>query len=93
MVAFDKNSHAQALHFQTTKSTAKIVNVNEKDDTIFVNQTSSIVQASSSDVKFLCIFPSTKQGEPNETISSATDITLNEIQTQQEIKRLMYKAT
>ena len=82
------------MHFQTTKSKAnKIVNINEKDDTIFVNQTSSIVQASSSDVNFLCIAPSTKQGEPNETISSATDITLNEIQTRQEIKRLMYKAT
>ena len=63
------------------KSPAKIVNINEKEDTIFVNQTSSIVQASSSDVNFLCTAPSTKQGEAKETISSATDITLNEIQT------------
>ena len=46
---FDKNLHAQALHFQVTKSPAKIVNINEKEDTIFVNQASSIVQASSSD--------------------------------------------
>ena len=81
VVGFDKNSHAQALHFQVTKSPAKIVNINEKEDTIFVNQTSSIVQASSSDVNFLCTAPSTKQGEAKETISSATDITLNEIQT------------
>ena len=81
VVGFDKNSHAQALHYQVTKSPAKIVNINEKEDTIFVNQTSSIVQASSSDVNFLCTAPSTKQGEAKETISSATDITLNEIQT------------
>ena len=82
MVGFDKNSHAQAFHFQVTKSPAKIVNINEKEDTIFVNQTSTIVQASSSDVNFPCIAPSTKQGEAKETISSsATDITLNEIQT------------
>ena len=81
MVGFNKNSHAQALHFQVTKSPAKIVNINEKEDTIFVYQTSSIVQASSSDVNFLCTAPSTKQGEAKETISSATDITLNEIQT------------
>ena len=81
MVGFNKNPHAQALHFQVTKRPAKIVNINEKEDTIFVNQTSSIVQASSSDVNFLCTAPSTKQGEAKETISSATDITLNEIQT------------
>ena len=81
VVGFDKNSHAQALHFQVTKSPAKIVNIIEKEDTIFVYQTSSIVQASSSDVNFLCTAPSTKQGEAKETISSATDITLNEIQT------------
>ena len=81
VVGFNKNSHAQALHFQVTKSPAKIVNINEKEDTIFVYQKSSIVQASSSDVNFLCIAPSTKQGEAKETISSATDITLNEIQT------------
>lgn len=31
------------------KSPAKIVNINEKEDTIFVNQTGSIVQASSSE--------------------------------------------
>ena len=55
--------------------------INEKEDTIFVNQTSSIVQASSSDVNFLCTAPSAKQGEAKETISSATDMTLNEIQT------------
>ena len=30
VVGFDKNSHAQALHFQVTKSPAKIVNINEK---------------------------------------------------------------
>ena len=76
MVGFNKNSHAQALHFQVTKSPAKIVNIIEKEDTIFV-----FVQASSSDVNFLCTAPSTKQGEAKETISSATDITLNEIQT------------
>ena len=81
VVGFDKQTHTQALHFQTTKSPAKIMNINAKEDTIFVNHTSSIIQASSSDVNFLCIAPSTKQAEAKETISSATDITLNEIQT------------
>lgn len=61
------------------KSPAKIVNINEKEDTIFVNQTGSIVQASSSDVNFLCVTPSAKQGdEAKETISSATDLTHTE---------------
>lgn len=33
----------------------KVVNINGKDDAIFVNLTSSIVQASSSDVHFKCL--------------------------------------
>ena len=78
VVGFDKNSHAQALHFQVTKSPAKIVNIDEKEGTIFVNQTSSIVEASSSDVNFLCTTPSTKQGKAKKTIFSVRDITLNE---------------
>ena len=42
VVGFEKNSRAQALHFQVTKCPAKIVNINEKEDIIFVNQTSSL---------------------------------------------------
>ena len=78
MVGFDKNSHTQALHFQTTKSPAKIININEKEDRIFVNQTSSIVQASSSDVNFECLPPPTL-ADPNNTIPYAIDIKLTEL--------------
>lgn len=37
------------------KNPLKVVNINGKDDAIFVNLTSSIVQASSSDVHFKCL--------------------------------------
>ena len=78
VVGFDKNSDTQALHFQTTKSPAKIININEKEDTIFVNQTSSIVQASSSNVNFECLPPPTL-ADPNNTIPDAIDIKLTEL--------------
>lgn len=78
VVGFDKNSHTQALHFQTTKSPAKIININENEDTIFVNHTSSIIQGSSSDVNFECLPPPTL-ADPNNTIPDAIDITLSEL--------------
>ena len=43
-----------ALHFQTTKIPLKVVNINGKDDTIFVNPTSSIADARRSEVLFEC---------------------------------------
>lgn len=78
VVGFDKNSHTQALHFQTTKSPAKIININENEDTIFVNHTSSIIQGNSSDVNFECLPPPTL-ADPNNTIPDAIDITLSEL--------------
>lgn len=71
MLGFDKNSHTQVLHFQTTKRPAKIININE-------NQTSSIVQASSSDVYFEFL-PLPTQADPNNTIPDAKDIKLTEL--------------
>ena len=76
VIGFDKKSHTQAQHFHTAGRPTKLLNINAKQDEIFINQTSSIVQAESSDVNFQSI-PPTSQHQPN--FLDATDITLKEL--------------
>jgi len=68
-----KNSHVQAQHFQAPGSPTKLMNINAKQDKMFLNQTNSIVQATSSGVNFQST-PPTSQDESN--FSDATYVTL-----------------
>lgn len=69
------NLHTKLSPSQTTKSPVKIINIHEKEDTIFVNQTNSIVQANHSDVNFECL-PQPTLADPNNTIPDAIRIKL-----------------
>ena len=67
--------HTQALHFQSSRNPAKVININEKEATIFINQTTSIVEANGGEVNFECTALSVRQGVQNETISNVTENT------------------
>ena len=67
------------MDFETTGSPVNLLNIVNKDDKFFVNETSSVVQASGSEMTF-------ERSEPNETTTqvngsyqSAKDVTLKEI--------------
>lgn len=51
-VAFNTRLHQEIQHYETTGTPAKLLNVNEKPDTLFVNEISTIVKVPSSDVTF-----------------------------------------
>lgn len=76
VIGFDKKPHTQAQHFHTAGSPAKLLNINDKQGDIFVNQTSSIVQASSSDVHFESSEPTSQD---DHKFSDATDVNLKEL--------------
>lgn len=76
VIGFDKKSHTQAQHFHTAGSPAKLLNINDKQGDIFVNQTSSIVQASSSNVHFESSEPTSQD---DHKFSDATDVNLKEL--------------
>ena len=70
VIGFDKkNSHVEAQHFQAVGSPTKLMNINAKQDEMFLNQTNSIVQYSGN----FQSTPPTSQDESN--FSDATDVT------------------
>lgn len=49
IVGFDKKTHDQAVHYQTTGGPLKLVGVKEQDGQFFINQTSAIMQVNAND--------------------------------------------
>ncbi len=78
-VGFDKNTHAKVNHYHVTGSPVKLVNVNKKQDQIFVNSFSSIFEASRDDIKFTKM-EHVDSGESSKAISSSIDIKLEQLQ-------------
>jgi len=82
VVGFDQTTHNQRQHFETTGNPVKLVNVREDNGQILVNQQSTLLQMSNSDVTFQYTPSSlsadfTAQNGPAVTF---TDISLNYLQ-------------
>jgi len=52
VVGFDQTTHNQCKHFETTGNPVKLVSVREDNGQILVNQQSTLLQMSNSDVTF-----------------------------------------
>lgn len=84
IVGFDKKTHDQAVHYQTTGGPLKLVGVKEQDGQFFINQTSAIMQVNANDVDFQNKPPSsiaTSSSSNDNPGTVASDITLGEIHT------------
>ena len=95
-IGFDQKSHQQAIHFEKTKSPSKILSAREDDGQIFINQYTSLIKANSSDINFdPCKeqSPAGTSSSANLPDSSATDITLQQLDKLTRNQRVNVKAT
>lgn len=79
---FDQTTHHQCQHFETTGNPVKLVNVREDKGQILVNQQSTLLQMSNSDVTFQYA-PSSLSADftaQNGHEVTSTDISLNHLQ-------------
>ena len=51
-LGFNQRLHANVKHYESTGSPTKLLNINEKDETLFVNEVSSIISVPNGDVAF-----------------------------------------
>lgn len=82
VVGFDQATHNQCQHFETTGNPVKLVNVREDNGQILVNQQSTLLQMSNSDVT-LQYTPSSLSADctaQNGPAVTSTDISLNHLQ-------------
>ena len=96
VIGFDQKTHQQAIHFEKTKSPSKILSAREDDGQIFINQYTSLIKANSSDVNFdPCKehSPAGTSSSANLPDSSATDITLQQLDKLTRNQRVNVKAT
>lgn len=95
-IGFDQKSHQQVIHFERTKSPSKILSAREDDGQIFINQYTSLIKANSSDINFgPCKeqSPAGTSSSLNLPDSSATDITLQQLDKLTRNHRVNVKAT
>ena len=96
VIGFDQKTHQQAIHYEKTKSPSKILSAREDDGQIFINQYTSLIKANSSDVNFdPCKehSPAGTSSSANLPDSSATDITLQQLDKLTRNQRVNVKAT
>ena len=82
VVVFDQATHNQCQHFETTGNPVKLVNVREDNGQILVNQQSTLLQMSTSDVTFQYT-PSSLSADcaaQNGPAVTSTNISLNHLQ-------------
>ena len=82
VVGFDQTTHNQCQHFETTGNPVKLVNVREDNGQILVNQQSTLLQMSNSDVTFQYT-PSSLSADftaHNGPAVTSADISLNHLQ-------------
>ena len=96
VIGFDQKTHQHFIHFEKTKSPSKILSAREDDGQIFINQYTSLIKANSSDVNFdPCKehSPAGTSSSANLPDSSATDITLQQLDKLTRNHRVNVKAT
>lgn len=96
VIGFDQKTHQHFIHFEKTKSPSKILSAREDDGQIFINQYTSLIKANSSDVNFdPCKehSPAGTSSSANLPDSSATDITLQQLDKLTRNQRVNVKAT
>ncbi len=95
-INFDQKSHQHAIHFENTKSPSKILSVREDKGQIFLKQHASLIKANSNDIKFdPCKEPAfaSSASSANLPESSATDITLQQLNKLSRNQKVNVKAT
>ena len=95
VVGFDRTTHEQALHFQSTGIPTKLLSPNDKDGQLFVNEYTTLVKANPSDVNFesngeVCTM---RSDQPILATTSAIDITLDQLPTLTRNHKVNVKAT
>ena len=83
MVGFDQSTHTQCQHYKKTGNPVKLLNVKVDNGQYLVNQTTTLLHMSNSDVTFTST-PSSSTSEGSDTQSSpavAFNITLNQLPT------------
>ena len=96
VIGFDQKTHQHFIHFEKTKSPSKILSAREDDGQIFINQYTSLIKANSSDVNFDPCKEHSSAGtssSANLPDSSATDITLQQLDKLTRNQRVNVKAT
>ena len=81
MVGFDKKTHSKALHYQTTSTPTKILNVVEKDSQLLVSETSTLSPASSSDLTFQKAVSVNESGTSCSDFNVAVNVKLKDVAT------------
>lgn len=77
-IGFNQRLHANVKHFESTGSPTKLLNINEKEETVFVNEVSSIISVPSGDVTFQKATEEQKN-KAKDVIANAVDITLKDL--------------
>ena len=77
-VGFNERLHANVKHYKSTGLSSKQLNVNEKDETVFVNEVKSVTSAPSGIVTFHRATEEQKNKARN-VITDAADTALKEL--------------
>ena len=81
-VGFNKETHDKAKHYQTTGTPVKLVNINQKDDQIFINAKSLFTDANADEINFKRIESlNDNQSTSSNNIYQSIDIKLKDLKT------------
>ena len=82
MVGFDQSTHTQCQHYEKTGNPIKLLNVKDDNGQYLINQTTTLLQMSNSDVTFTST-PSSSSSDSDTQRSPAVafNITLNQLPT------------
>lgn len=82
VVGFDQSTHTQCQHYEKTGNPVKLLNVKEDNGQYLINQTTTLLQMSNSDVTFTST-PSSSSSDSDTQSSPAVafNITLNQLPT------------